>query len=162
MMGDAQGVAVSNSNAPDASAPDVRKPVQPVSVDHIRVRADRIELTVRVADARYRTTDEPLAQRFCERRPSLARHACRNERGLLFGHVMSVTSVPHLFEHLIIDFQTHAAEDGDRVFTGTTQWSADDPLVATVAVSFEDDLVALESINKALDLLNFELLQQRG
>lgn len=134
----------------------------PVIIEHIRVRADRVELTVCVSDARYRMTDAALAQRFCELRPSIAHHACRNERGPLFVDVIEATSVPHLLEHLVIDLQTHAAQNEERVFTGTTQWSAEDPLRATVAVSFEDDLVALDAVNQALEMLNAELVRLRG
>lgn len=134
----------------------------PVVVEHVRVRSDRIEATVRVAGVRYRDTDAPLIERCLKRAPSLAMHACRNPEGLLFSAVMDHTSVPHLLEHLIVDAETRSARDAARVFTGTTQWSAHDVDEALVSVSFEDDLLALRALDAALAGLNEDLVALRG
>lgn len=134
----------------------------PLAVEHVRVRADRIEATVRVADPRYRMTDAALTRRVLARCPSLAHHACRNDEGPLFSAVMDHTSVPHLLEHLVIDAQTRAARDAHRVFVGTTQWRADDETLALVSVSFEDDLAALSALRDAVARLNDDLIALRG
>ena len=75
---------------------------------------------------------------------------------------MKRTSTPHLLEHLVIDAQTRAAKDASRVFTGTTQWSAENELVANVAFSYEDDLVALDALTRSLEFLNRALIKLRG
>ncbi|MEE0551284.1 MAG: hypothetical protein UC368_03140 [Eggerthellaceae bacterium] len=126
------------------------------------MRPDRVEVEVAVAAGRYAQTDSDLIAECLGRVPTLGRHACRNSVGPVFASVMRSTSTPHLLEHLIIDAQTRAAKDPNRVFTGTTQWSAGDDLVAHVAFSYEDDLVALDALNRSLAFLNGVLIGQRG
>lgn len=134
----------------------------PLRALRVRVRPDRVEVEVAVAARRYAQTDPELITECLRRAPTLGRHACRNSAGPVFASVMKSTSTPHLLEHLIIDAQTRAAKDPDRVFTGTTQWSAGDGLMAQVAFSYEDDLVALDALNRSLAFLNGVLIEQRG
>lgn len=135
---------------------------QPLRAVHVKVRPDRVEVEVAVAARRYAQTDPKLITECLRRAPTLGRHACRNSVGPGFASVMKSTSTPHLLEHLIIDAQTRAAKDPDRVFTGTTQWSAQDASVAKVVFSYEDDLVALNALNQALLFLNQALIELRG
>lgn len=134
----------------------------PLRALRVRVRPDRVEVEVAVAAGRYAQTDSELIAKCLGRVPTLGQHACRNSVGPVFASVMRSTSTPHLLEHLIIDAQTRAAKDPNRVFTGTTQWSAGDDLVAHVAFSYEDDLVALDALNRSLAFLNGVLIRQRG
>lgn len=134
----------------------------PLRALRVRVRPDRVEVEVAVAAGRYAQTDSDLIMECLGRVPTLGQHACRNSVGPVFASVMRNTSTPHLLEHLIIDAQTRAAKDPNRVFTGTTQWSAGDDLVAHVAFSYEDDLVALDALNRSLAFLNGVLIGQRG
>lgn len=134
----------------------------PLRALRVRVRPDRVEVEVAVAARRYAQTDPELITECLHRAPTLGQHACRNSVGPVFASVMKSTSTPHLLEHLIIDTQTRAAKDPDRVFTGTTQWSAGDGLIAQVAFSYEDDLVALDALNRSLAFLNGVLIEQRG
>lgn len=134
----------------------------PLRALRVRVRPDRVEVEVAVAAGRYAQTDSDLIVECLGRVPTLGQHACRNSVGPVFASVMRNTSTPHLLEHLIIDAQTRAAKDPNRVFTGTTQWSAGDDLVAHVAFSYEDDLVALDALNRSLAFLNGVLIRQRG
>lgn len=135
---------------------------QPLRAVHVKVRPDRVEVEVAVVARRYAQTDPELITECLRRAPTLGQHACRNGVGPVFASVMKSTSTPHLLEHLIIDAQTRAAKDPDRVFTGTTQWSAGDGLMAQVAFSYEDDLVALDALNRSLAFLNGVLIEQRG
>lgn len=130
---------------------------QPLSIEHIRVRPDRIELTVRVSHERYAQTTPALIEACLAFAPNLARHTCRNDVGPTFGSVMNNTSVPHLLEHLIVESQVRVAKDPSRIFVGTTEWVPEHRLQAKVAVSFEDDVVALAAITQALDFLNVTL-----
>lgn len=139
-----------------------------IAFDHLTVLPDRIEARVRVIDPRYRFVTAGLIAETIKSFPTVPYHACRNEAGPTFGSVMERTSIPHLLEHLVIDMQTHqhdretprrqAAEQA--VFTGTTQWSAEDPDVAIVRVSFLDDLIALSAFKKALHFINQTLAQE--
>lgn len=134
----------------------------PLRALRVRVRPDRVEVEVAVAARRYAQTDSELIAECMRRVPTLGQHACRNSVGPVFASVMRNTSTPHLLEHLIIDAQTRAAKDPNRVFTGTTQWSAGGALMAHVAFSYEDDLVALDALNRSLAFLNGVLIRQRG
>lgn len=133
----------------------------PLRALRVRVRPDRVEVEVAVAARRYAQTDSRLIAECLGHVPTLGQHACRNSVGPVFASVMKSTSTPHLLEHLIIDAQTRAAKDPDRVFTGTTQWSAGDGLIAQIAFSYEDDLVALDALNRSLAFLNGVLIEQR-
>lgn len=135
---------------------------EPLRVESIRVRADRIEIKVCVRYEGYAYTNTALMQRVLKDHPSLALHACRNHKGTLFSDVMYDTSVPHLLEHMVVDGQTRAARDEQRIFTGTTQWDAHDRLKAHVVVSYEDDLVALRVLNECVTYLNEILSELRG
>lgn len=134
----------------------------PLRALRVRVRPDRVEVEVAVVARRYAQTDSELIAECMRRVPTLGQHACRNSVGPVFASVMRNTSTPHLLEHLIIDAQTRAAKDPNRVFTGTTQWSAGGALMAHVAFSYEDDLVALDALNRSLAFLNGVLIRQRG
>ncbi len=131
---------------------------EPLSVERIRVRPDRIETTIRVGSEKYACTNKNLIDQVLKHFPTLGVHACRNSKGQLFSDVMNNTSTPHLLEHMVVDGQTRRAQSEERIFTGTTQWSSDDPLLASVVFSYEDDLVALEVLNQCIALLNTILL----
>ncbi len=137
---------------------------QPLHIASVRVRADRIELLVRAAHQRYCFSDGALIEQCLVRYPLLGEHTCRNQVGSTFSAVMRSTSTPHVLEHLIIDEQTRAACQSERIFTGSTQWDAqaETNLQALVAVSYEDDVVALGAIKQATDFLNKTLLSLRG
>ncbi len=134
----------------------------PLTIERVRVRPGRIELAVRVASQRYVHTTPQLIEHCLQQVPTLGMHACRNGVGPTFAAVMRSTSVPHLLEHLVIDAQTRAAHDASRVFAGTTQWSADDSLLANVSVSYEDDLAALRAVKESLAFLNAALVEVLG
>ncbi len=126
----------------------------PLRVEHLLVRADRIEARIRIADGYPRYTDEALIERCLKDFPTIGMHACRNGQGPTFAAVMNNTSIPHLLEHLVIDLQVRADNDESRVFVGTTQWSVECDRVACVQVSFRDDLVALAAFKQALASIN--------
>lgn len=130
----------------------------PLVIEHIQVRPDRMEVTIRVRSEQFAYTNNRIIEEVLSHFPSLGMHACRNHKGRLFADVMNHTSVPHLLEHMVVDGQTRRAQKEDRIFTGTTQWSREDPLVALVFFSYEDDLVALEVLNQCVALLNAILL----
>lgn len=130
-------------------------------IEMLRVRTGRIEASVRVSSACFKNTSPALVVACLGCFPTIASHSCRNGVGPTFGHVMNATSVPHLLEHLVIDAQARATTNEDVVFTGTTQWSAEDPLVATVSVSYLDDLVALSAFKQAASFLDDALLGRR-
>lgn len=153
---------MSEHGADRFSCEGARQAVLPLRALRVRVRPDRVEAAIAVSSKRYEETDEALIQEALRHAPTLGQHACRNSVGPVFAAVMGRTSTPHLLEHLVIDAQTRQAEDASRVFTGTTQWSAEDELVANVAFSYEDDLVALDALTRSLGFLNDALIRLRG
>lgn len=139
-------------------------PPEAIRIEGITVYPGRIvcELVVHEAYPRYTTPE--LAESLCARFPSLPLHACKNNRGTTFAAVMGHTSIPHLFEHLVIDLQTHdeagpyagSPERGrdEVVYVGTTEWLEENVGKARVEVSFTDDLNALRAFNRAAATIN--------
>lgn len=125
-----------------------------ITIEALHVGADRVVATVRVASRERALTNPQMAARACKLRPDLPIHACVNGKGPTFAAVMERTPVPHLLEHVVIDLQTQACPDPDRVFTGATRWLDVREGRAQVAVSFADDLVALRAFRDAADLVN--------
>lgn len=159
--------------AESASAPD------PIIIEKVTVRRGRLVLDVRVADGFPAQTNPDIAASALRIRPSLGIHACINSSGPTFASVIDCTSLPHLFEHLIIDEQAsmakaarandaNVASDVDDAasarrqvnrtssapaFKGSTKWTNRTSGRACVQVSFEDDIAALEAVTRAAALL---------
>lgn len=149
----------------------------PVRVERIEVR--RGHLVCRVAfSAAPRTTSPQLMSRVLAVVPTLAQHACVNERGTTFAAVMDCTPLSHLLEHLVVDLQVRA-ESGrwgtlpgaaaeappsmanatcERPIVGTSEWLDETAGIARIDVSFADDLVALRAMRDSVAFLN-ELLR---
>ena len=144
----------------------------PLAIERFTVRADRVVCDVALAPGATRRTTPELAARVRAAHPHVPRHACVNDEGDTFAAVMDHTSLPHLLEHLVIDFQTRAAVrrgDGaeagsaaayadagsalDAVFVGTTEWTDEAAGRARIEVSFLDDLVALRAFRDAIAFL---------
>ncbi len=127
---------------------------RPVRIERIVVRRDRIVCEVAIPDPRMRRTTPILSRRALDSYPTLAHHACINEKGKTFGAVIEGTSVPHLLEHMIIDEQVRRSSCDAASFTGTTRWVNEDAGTARIEVSFADDLCALASAKEAEHRLN--------
>jgi hypothetical protein len=133
-----------------------------LTLERLVVLPDRIEAAVRVSSEHYRYTNPELISRVLASYPTLSYHACKNNVGPTFGAVMNKTPLPHLLEHLVIDIQTHeyakkasaSLDESKVVFTGSTRWDKQDSNLATVRVSFLDDLIALAAFKKALHFIN--------
>lgn len=148
-----------------------------IRVERMEVR--RGHLVCRVAfGAAPRVTSSQLMSCVLAVVPTLAQHACINERGTTFAAVMDCTPLPHLLEHLVVDLQVRA-ESGqwftlpgaaaetppsmagvtcERPIVGTSEWLDEAAGVARIDVSFADDLVALRAMRDSVALLN-ELLR---
>ena len=125
-----------------------------VSVTDIRVRADRVILSVQLSPEAPRETTPELARALDDAVPTLSLHACVNDVGPTFGAVLGHTSLAHVLEHLIIDAQVRASAPAAPTFVGTTVWTSRDAGTARVEVSYTDDLVALAAVKQALATLN--------
>lgn len=117
-------------------------------------------LDVQVGEGFPANTTLELADAALRIRPSLARHACINNAGPTFGAVIGSTSLPHLFEHLILDEQVEMAKAASLpgsccipIFKGSTQWTDCATRRARVQISFQDDLSALEAVTRAQALM---------
>ena len=134
--------------------------MQAIRITRIIVRRDRVVCYVELDPDAPRTTSPEIARRLIERAPTLPQHDCINDRGPTFGDVIECTSLPHVLEHLAIDFQTReAAESPDarmraRLFRGTTEWVNVQEGRAKIELEYADDLMVLRSLAKSLDLLN--------
>lgn len=127
-------------------------------LDKLKVASDRIIAQVRVTDPSFAQTDGDIARRAVGFFPHLPKHACVNDEGTRFGAVMDHTDLPHLLEHMVIDLQVQRS-DTDKVFTGVTRWTDREAGVATIEMSYSDDLVALRAFRDAVDMINERILK---
>lgn len=143
----------------DCSAQEIP---QVIDVEKATVLNGRLILDVRVSPAYPLETTPEIAASALRLCPALEDHACVNRRGPTFGAVIASTSIPHLFEHLIIDEQVRLPETskpGGRssrpraAFTGSTEWTDRAQRRARVQVSFEDDIEALAAVTRAQAIL---------
>lgn len=124
-----------------------------IKIDNIQIQPGRMVVDLCVLQKPF-LTDAALAKKVLDKKPTLAAHSCKNERGPFFGDVIADTSIPHLFEHLIIDEQVcDDATDDDFVFVGNTTWLDRKAGTARIAVNFANDKVALSALNRALDFI---------
>jgi len=128
-----------------------------LSVTRVVVRADRIMCRVQVGDLRFAWTSPDLLGRLLVDHPHLAQHSCVNATGDVFGSVMNETSLPHLFEHVVVDILAAGSDNPEQVFTGTTRWVDEQAGIAHVELSFADDIEAFRAINRARDEINAAL-----
>lgn len=124
----------------------------PIRVTRIQVRRDRLICTVQMGECAPWIMDARLASRVLQDFPTLAQHVCANDQGVRLTDVLEATSVPHVLEHLAVDFQAKADPEG--VFVGTTEWMDAAAGTARVELSFHDDLVALSAVRDATAYLN--------
>ena len=157
----------------DGACADGGASADPIRVERMEVR--RGHLVCRVAfGAEPRVTSPQLMSRVLTVVPTLAQHACVNERGTTFAAVMDCTPLPHLLEHLVVDLQVRA-ESGQwstlpgvapeappsmagatrgRPIVGTSEWLDKAAGIARIDVSFADDLVALRAMRDSVAFLN--------
>ncbi len=137
-----------------------------LAIESLRVERDRVRARVRVNDLAHVMTTPQIAQAALALRPSLARHACVNGQGPMFGSVIGHTPLPHLLEHVVLDLQVEMTDDASRVFTGATRWIDEAAGVAEVEMSYMDDLVALRAFRDAAHMItrmiNEHALSSRG
>lgn len=135
-------------SAPSPSGPD------PVRVSKVAIAPGRLTLTVEVPEERFRITDPKLMAKVLQAYPTLPHHTCINGRGPTFAAVMESTSLPHLLEHLIIEEQlADPATPLEQTFVGATEWADKESGIATVEVSFTDDVIVLAALSRALSAL---------
>lgn len=129
--------------------------MNPIEVEKAVVTEGRLTLEVRVSSEAPLKTTPQIADAALRIRPTLARHACINAHGPTFAAVMAATSLPHLFEHLIIDEQVRScsAASSASAFTGSTEWIDRPARRARVQVSFADDIAALQAVTRAQALM---------
>lgn len=127
---------------------------EPFNIESITVKHDRIVCIVRVEKPYAAYTNKALMERVLSHFPRLGEHTCKNAVGNTFASVMNNTSIPHLFEHLVIDIQVRSSAQPSKTFVGTTEWIDEFEQQAHVEVSFTDDLDALRAFCEAKQILN--------
>lgn len=125
----------------------------PLAVERVAIERDRMALLVRVAGGPAAHLSPEAAVRLLRARPHLAEHACLNAQGEPFGAILDRTSLPHILEHLVIDFQAEFDDRSAATFVGTTEWLNEREGLARVEVNFTDDLIALAALKAARALM---------
>ena len=75
----------------------------PLSLEEIKISGNSVSAAVCVFPQDLRVSDK-LAEAVLSLRPTLAEHTCKHERLGYFGDSLAGTTLPHLVEHLAIDF----------------------------------------------------------
>jgi hypothetical protein len=134
-----------------------------VHIERVCVRRERIEATVRVADASaLRTSDHPgSADRAIALLPGLSRHSCRNRSGRRFVDELSDTEIAHLFEHIAVELM--ALSGSPRTLNAETTWdfSTDGRGVFRISIEYDVDLVGLAALKEGASVTQW-VLGERG
>lgn len=133
-----------------------------MTVERVLFRRDRMIILVRVPEGPSAHLTPEARDHVLAARPSLARHTCLNAEGKPFGAILQHTSLPHVLEHLIIDFQAEfsrapgndPATRAPLTFVGTTEWLDEHGGLARIEVNFTDDLIALDALKRARALMD--------
>ncbi|MGI6045547.1 MAG: cyanophycin synthetase family protein [Eggerthellaceae bacterium] len=127
-------------------------------VEKLSVGKGRLSISLTIARSENRYMNHNRADIVASYFPDLLHHVCVNNAGDTFGDIIETTSVPHLFEHLVIQFQTEETEDDSAVFVGNTQWVDEENGRARVQVNFLSDFEALQAVSEATRFINTILL----
>ena len=137
----------------------------PINIINIHVKRYRIIIYIECSkNALY--CNEWLAKKILKDFPSLSSHLCKNDNELDFIDNLKRASIPHIFEHLIIDSQvSHFKDTKNKVEVfGISKWENslknDGYKRARIEVSFIDDCVALNSVFECLNYLNKAISEQ--
>ncbi|MBP5313641.1 MAG: hypothetical protein J6Y65_01800 [Eggerthellaceae bacterium] len=123
-----------------------------INITRVEILTGRMRVDVTLSEP-YCSTPQ-LAQKLVKEYPGIQTHACKNAEGKTFGCVMDHTSLAHVLEHIIVHLQATRECDKSVVFAGNTRWINQKEGRAHIEVSFNDDLVALASLKKAVAFLN--------
>ena len=108
-----------------------------------------------------RTSEAPgSAQRVLRELPGLKGHRCDNGAGIGFREEIRDTELAHLVEHAALEVMALAGSPVD--LRGWTRWdfARDGHGVFRVAVTYDDDLVALGSLRAASELVGWAVRGQ--
>lgn len=125
-----------------------------IKVQSITVKKFRIVCLVQFTGQKF--SNSQIKEKLLDKFPSLAQHKCKNSSSESFVEVMEHTSLAHILEHLIIDFQIKKAsenKDFTKTLLGTSSWLNKEEGIAQIEFSYFDDIVAIKSINEAYNLL---------
>lgn len=126
-----------------------------VKVTDITVNKYRLIVRVQLGNTRYSSCK--IKEKLLKNNPTLALHKCKNDSGDKFIDILDKTSLAHVLEHLIIDFQIKYLENSamsKKSIFGTTEWIDKDKGLARIDLSYADDVIAIKAINSAEELLN--------
>ncbi len=128
-----------------------------LAIESIEVGPDHIDAVVRTLDPTLaRTSAAPgLSERALELLPGLARHTCENGTARGIAAELADTETPHLFEHVVVECM--ALSGSPRTLHAETFWDfgRDGIGVYHVRLAYDDDLVALASLQGAPSIIDW-------
>lgn len=125
-----------------------------IKVQSITVKKFRIVCLVQFVGQHY--SDPQIKEKLLCKVPSLTEHKCKNASSKTFAEVMDHTSLAHILEHLIIDFQIKEAsenKDFSKTLLGTSSWLNKEEGLAQIEFSYFDDIVAIKCLNETCNFL---------
>lgn len=125
-----------------------------VDIKSITVNKSRINCVVVFPSIKF--SDANIKNLLIKNRPTLVSHKCKNKNSQAFVDVLAQTSMPHILEHLIIDYQIEYANKSNIfgiTLLGSSEWLDKSFGLAKIEFQYFDDIVAIKSINNSVNLL---------
>ena len=127
-----------------------------LSIERIDVGPERLEALVRAAPSLSRTSAVAgVAERAVALLPGLVRHTCENGTAHGILAELADTETPHLLEHIAVELMALAGSP--RSLRAETAWdfARDGAHTYRVALSYDDDLVALGALRDGLGIVDW-------
>lgn len=124
-----------------------------MKVKEITFEKDRVVIEVSYCDFSTPEERERFNEELFRTMPDIMEHDCVNSRGPKFMDCYKTTSLPHVFEHIVIFYLSCLASSEKKVLLvgKTTNTGAN---VAKIEVKYYDDIQALRAINAAAEKMN--------
>ncbi len=131
-----------------------------IEVTDICFKTDCVQIDVKMNTVLTTHQRENLREFLAESYPNIEAHDCRNSKGPKFGDCIQTTSVPHIFEHVILEecrrfSQPQKVSDigfKSKPFVGKTTNLGEN--LAKIELKYYDDIFMLKAINRATHSLN--------
>ena len=115
----------------------------------IEIRQDRIVIYCKLEDASKPFLSLEQQIKVQKIFPEISNHFCKSKTDKI--------SIPHLYEHLIINNEVKYTSKDDFIFVGTTEWLNKMAGTAKIELNYYDRDMSIRSIEKALEDLHLTL-----
>ena len=125
-----------------------------IKLEKIVVNDESISIKLRFVNKSHRITSSELANLVIQERPNILLHSCKNDGSKYFGDNICATILPHLLEHMIIDFYVEGSSRVDLAVSAISKWDFESEGKATIKLAYDNDVEALVAVKNAVELLD--------